>query len=451
MNLWPHQTAIIEAAHTQLRAGRRSLLLVLPTGAGKTYTAVSMGRASFERDNRVLWIVHRQELIRQAADALRSCDVPCGIIAPWSARSWEPVQVASIQTLLARGERPDANLLIVDEAHHVVSPEYFKLRSDYASAYVIGLTATPCRMDGVGLGMAFDALVPGPQPRELIAAGHLVPATVIAPQHATDHAADHPVDAYRKFLSGRRTIVFCASVESARTLASEFTLAGIPAACVDGEMDDDLRAREIERFKRGDLAVLTNMHVLTEGFDCRETSGIILARKVGSEPSLIQMTGRGMRCAPGKSDLIVVDLFGSCLALGILPDSDRIYSLDGKGVRSGECAEGIRQCKSCGRVFVASQWGDAGCPACGFIDKRRRDPRIVRQEMTTIQAAKMVTESGQAKVAFLRNELRRCACTIKRDGSPVKPGAALVAFKARFHHWPNEVTKQAAGWPRGGA
>jgi hypothetical protein len=373
------------------------------------------------------------------------------MIAPWSARTWEPVQVASIQTMIARGIRPDADVVVVDEAHHVVSPEYFRVRSDYSSALVIGLTATPCRMDGVGLGTAFDALVPGPQPRELIAAGHLVPATVIAPSHATDSAADHPVDAYRKFLSGRRAIVFCSSVEAARTLAGEFTLAGIPAACVDGEMDDDKRAQEIERFKRGDLAVLTNMHVLTEGFDCRETSGIILARKVGSEPALIQMTGRGMRCAPGKVDLIVVDLFGSCLALGILPDSDRVYSLDGKGVRSGDCAEGIRQCKSCGRVFLASQWGDAGCPACGFVDKRRRDPRIVRQEMTAIQAAKLATDSGQAKAEFLRRELRRCACMRKRDGSPMKPGAALIAFKSKFHHWPNEATKQAAGWPRGGA
>lgn len=449
MDLWPHQTALIDGARDAYRQGSRAILLAMPTGAGKTLVGATLGSNASAKGSRVLWIAHRIELVRQAAASIRACGVRCGIVAPDEPHVDAPVQVASMQTLLARDLHIDADVLVADEAHHIVAPEFFTLRERYEDALVIGLTATPCRADGVGLHAAFTSIVAGPQPRELIASGHLVPAIVLAPSDATDHAAAHPLDVYGAHLAGRQAIVFCESVTAAKALAVEFSCAGIPAQCVDGAMDPYARAYAIESFRRGALQALTNVHVLTEGFDVRGVSGIILARKVSSELAYIQMTGRGMRCAEGKSDLIVVDLFGSSCALGILPDSDRTYSLEGRGVRASTGDDTIRQCKACGRIFPASKWGAAGCPNCGFVDQRRKDPKVMRRELVELQAANIARGAGQAKVDFLRAQLQRCATTITRAGVPMKPGAALVQFAKRFRHWPNEAMKVAAGWPTG--
>jgi DNA repair protein RadD len=449
MNLWPHQQRTIDQTRALLREGKRAPLIVLPTGAGKTRTACAMIQGAFAKGHHALWIVHRIELVQQAADAIRACGVPCGIITPQHRASWEPVQVASIQTLIAREQRPPADLLIADEAHHLVAESYLTVREHYRSAYVIGLTATPCRSDGVGLGNAFDSIVGCVQPAELIASGQLVKCRVLGPATSTDAAAEHVVDAYRQHADGRRAIVFCSSVKAAEEEASKLTMAGIPARNVDGRMGADKRAEAIELFRSGHLRALTNMHVLTEGFDVRSTGAIILARKFGSESAYIQATGRGMRADEGKSDCVVVDLFGSSHALGILPDSDRIYSLEGKGVRSGDAVESITQCRCCGRVFRAAVFRDSKCPACGWVRPGRVDPAVARARIVELQARQVASASGQVKVDFLRAQLVRCSQTMTKAGVPMKPGAALIAFKARFHHWPNEAMRQQAGWPTG--
>lgn len=448
--LWPHQIRYLARARELYRQGKRSILCCLPTGAGKTRLAVAIVGSSSSRGNRVLWIVHRAELVQQAADELREAGVPCGIIAPWAPRTWEPVQVASIKTLIARDLRPEANILVADEAHHLVAPTFFDVRKDYPEALVIGLTATPARADNVGLGSAFDCIVGEVQPRELITSGHLVPAIVKGPSQACDKLAAAPVDAYREHCAGRKAIVFCGSIKAASDLAAEFALAGIPARSVDGKMKDEDRTAAIAAFRRGSLQVLTNVHVLTEGFDVRETGAILLARKMGSEAAYIQACGRGMRRAEGKRDCIVVDLLGTSYALGILPDSDRVYSLEGKGVKAScDGAIAISQCRACGSVFRATVFADSRCPACGWVRPGRPDPTVERARISEIQARQVATASGQAKVEYLREQLVRCATMKKKDGTPYKPGAALIAFKARFHHWPTEAMRQAAGWPTG--
>ncbi len=445
MRLWPHQERYIVRAREQFKLGRRALLLVLPTGAGKTVLATALARAHFGKSGRVLWIVHRAELIKQAAASLRKADVPCGIIAPWAPRTYEPVQVASIQTLIARNQvLEDITMLVIDEAHHIVADTYLQVRRQYPAAIVIGLTATPGRADNRGLGNAFDSMIAEVQPRELIALHEqdpsmgLTPVRVIGPRAAVDNLCDYPVDAYRADCDGRQCIAFVGSVKEAARLASAFSVAGYPARSIDGSMDDADRERNIDAFRSGALRVLTSVQVLTEGFDAPETSAVILARKVGSEVTYIQMTGRGMRAAPGKRDCIVLDLYGSSHALKILPDSDRNYSLEGSAVRSamGELQE-ITQCKGCGRWFPCGVFAGGQCPTCGWTRPAKPDPRVVHQEKIELQYSRLSNPTNTAKIAWLQTELA------KRRG---RMGGILIAFNRKFHHFPNTALRQSSGF-----
>ena len=345
--LRPYQSAAVEATIAHAKAGRRRICIAAPCGAGKTRIGVEVCARARAKNSRVLWLTHRQELIRQSHRALRNEGVEAGIIAPWTSRTFERIEVASIQTLTARDMRPDADLLILDEAHHFASEEWIQVIRSYPKAVIVGLTATPSRSDGIGLGVIFNALVPVCQPKDLIAAGNLVPATVIGPSVAVSNLAAYPVDFYRQHCENKKAVVFCSTIKEARDLAGLFTLAGIQAGCIDSQMDDTDRERCLEDYASGRVKVLTSVNVFLEGWDAPETFAVILARKMGSEVAYIQATGRAMRPFPGKSRCVIGDLYGSSHGLGILPASDRVYSLEGKGVAGvkRELIE-ITQCKA---------------------------------------------------------------------------------------------------------
>jgi superfamily II DNA or RNA helicase len=186
--LRPYQVEVIAKFDAEVAAGRRRVLLVVPTASGKTVIAGAIIAKAASAGWRILFLAHRRELIQQASRKLHAVSVDHGIIqAGFSRRLGVHVQVASVQTLHARAIRstgmdlPPADIVIVDEAHHVRARTYQRLLLAYPKAIVLGLTATPCRSDGRGLGNAFDVLVEGPPVAELVAAGYLVPTKVYAP------------------------------------------------------------------------------------------------------------------------------------------------------------------------------------------------------------------------------------------------------------------------------
>lgn len=443
--LWPHQTRYVQRCREAYRAGFRSMCLVLPTGAGKTILAVALAHGQLARGGKVLWLVHRIELAEQARDALRDAGIPAGIISPNHPRTHEAVQIASIETLIARNlVLPGITMLVIDECHHIMADTYIDVRRQYPGILVIGLTATPGRADGRGLKDAFDCMIAEVQPRELIAlheqnpAVGLVPVKVIGPAIAVNNAAAYPVDLYLARAKGRKAIAFTSTVKQAEDLAEAFRLAGIPARCVDGNMDATERADTLSDFRAGNLQVLTNVMVLTEGFDCREVSCVILASKVGSPVAYVQKTGRGMRCAPGKKDCLVLDLFGSSHELQMLPDSDREYSLEGTSVRAvkRELIE-IIQCKSCGEWFSAGVFAGGKCPGCGWIKPSKPDPRVVHQEMIELQFERLSRPTDAVKVDWIKDQLAR-----QRGGV----GGILTAFYRKFHHYPNTAMREKSGF-----
>lgn len=372
MNLRPYQNRAIADLRAAYASGRRAPCLVLPTGGGKTVIAAAIVQGALARGNRVLFLVHRQELLAQSVHKLESAGIhDLRIIQAGSdlGSPTAPVAVASIPTLTRWIDRmPAADLVIVDEAHHVKAKTWGKLTDHYAASRLLGLTATPQRADGKPLGDVFDSLVVGSTVRELTDEGHLVPCRVYGPPEDMDANAMalSPADAYRRHADGARAVVFCVSVQHAIRVAAEMNEAGIKTGVITGTMDRGLRRQTLADLDSGTIRAVASCHVLTEGWDSPNVAVCILARRPAHTGLFLQMAGRVLRPAPGKTHATLIDLRGSVWVHGP-PDLDREFTLDGKGISKVD-REAIRQCLSCGGVYKS---GPRACPLCGVEPQRK--------------------------------------------------------------------------------
>jgi DNA repair protein RadD len=282
----------------------KSALYVLPTGGGKTVIASAVIERAVQRGERVLVLTHRREILKQTSLKL---PIEHGLIQAGLNIDLEyPVQVASVQTLWARCMRTDklslpvANLIIIDEAHHVGARTWRLILDEYPNARRLGLTATPCRGDGRGLGNYFDDLIEGPQIPELIGTKHLVPAVYYAPanpdllgvetrqgDYVVSQLADRMnrndlvgdiVSNWHKLAQRRKTLVFCVDVAHSVHIKDEFVKSGVRAEHVDGSTPKSERDAILARLASGETELVANCMVLTEGFDLPAISCIVLAR-----------------------------------------------------------------------------------------------------------------------------------------------------------------------------
>lgn len=239
IDLRDYQQAAVTRVRDAMRAGGKRVVLVLPTGAGKTRTGSAIVERAVARGSRVVWLAHRTELIEQTAKTLHDFGLPVGVVAAssaWPIDPSAPVQVCSVQTLLAREHRPPADLLVWDECHHASesAPTWAALLAAYPEVRTLGLTATPERGDGSGLAPLFDQLVVGVTVRDLTEQGHLVPCEVSRPGRLLKpgELARDPLEAYRADANGMQGFLFAKSVEEAQRYAEQFTAAGVRAVCV---------------------------------------------------------------------------------------------------------------------------------------------------------------------------------------------------------------------------
>jgi len=359
-----------------------------------------------------VWVAHRGELLDNAA---------AGFPYLWPDR-------LKFQMIQAR-ELPVADWYVLDECHHLYGTPLWSKRVEACRGKpTLALTATPERGDGAALGNLADALVVAAQPRQLIADGFLVPCDVIAPAGVTRQMSEDPVNAYQKHAPGQKAICFCRDVKHAQKVADDFRDAGIPAGCVDGRMPEELRAARLAAHRSGELLVLTNVQILTEGYDDPSVSCCILCAGVSSAGAFIQRVGRIVRPYPGKTRATVIDLRGSVFLWG-LPDEDRVYSLEGKAISTGgDVTEAIRQCKVCQRVFRAKEYVDATCPSCGARSKGKPDPRIRREVMQKVLA----THTQDDKARKLK-ELERISFV-----RGYKYGWVMKRFHLMYGHYPRK-------------
>jgi len=449
-----YQVSAVRRARESRKAGNKSILLVGPTGMGKTVLATMLAQGAIQKDKRIGFFVHREELQDQAAAAFKRIGVDAGIVrGNAQGRSWMQLQIVSIQTAAIRGVNDRFDLVFLDEAHHFVAEQWRKpidkIRADDTT--IIGLTATPDRGDGKGLGGEtgiFDDLIVVCQPLELIEAGHLVPCRVVGPTKSTQTLAEDPVAAYKEWARGAKTIVFCRKVSYAKKLATHFTAAGFPAACVDGNMDETKRAETIERFRNGQLMVLTNVMVLTEGFDVPATSCVITTTGASAPAPLIQKVGRAMRPYPGKTECVHIDLRGAWFDVAMLPGDDRSFSLQGTAITAIEREEGtcIARCPNCGLMFRANDFQDSRCPGCGYKRPGREDPRVRRARMAVMDAG----TGNDLRIKWLARKISEGRRLRKADGTPYKATAwAVHQYVKRFGAetrlpWPsNDIVKAA--------
>lgn len=435
MQLYADQEIFVDAIRQAFRDGAKAPLGVAPTGSGKTQCFSFICKGAQARGHGVIIMAHRIELIDQISNALTSWGVSHGIIAAgYRMDRGYNVYVASVFTLIKRLDFFHPDLIVIDEAHHCTATTVWgRIAAAYPKARRLGVTATPCRMGGQGLGDMFDKLVMGPTPQELISMGRLCPLEVWAPptvntdkfhKRGGDFARDELITAfdkpsitgsavehYKKLVDNTQAAAFCISIEHAKHVAGEFRAAGYSAESIDGTLDREIRRSIIEDYARGKIKVLTSCDLISEGFDCPRIEVGISLRPTQSLGLWLQQCGRILRTHLGKTRAVLLDHAGNTLRHG-LPTEDRAWSLavsETTGKRTG-ATPGVRICPAC---FSAQPSRKPRCQLCGApfpveprkVEKKKGQLEKLTPEMLAASAKRQ--EVGMTRDLAALTELGR--------------------------------------------
>lgn len=375
-----YQLSAVSRVTERLKNGER-VVLVAPTGSGKTYMGALIALAAW---GRVLWVAHRRELLYQAAQQFRDLGQQVGVLSAHDAENLDArIIVAGVRSA---SKVQGVHVVVVDECHRVLAPTYLKLLQPGTT--VLGLTATPWRLDGAGLSRVFQSVEVAAQTRELITAGVIVgPVTYgISLERARNLVAglgrsndDYTVSELEAAMSRAsivgdvvaehsrvanelRTIVFAVTRAHAKKLAARFRSAGKAAESLDGSMNRNARTEILARFASGVTQILVNVDVLSEGFDMSEVDCVSMTRPTRSITRYLQYVGRAMR-PHGATAPIVLDHVGNVWRHG-LPDEDRTWTLaDRARSKMRASASPVMVCPSCGLCSAVAQ---LTCLGCGF-------------------------------------------------------------------------------------
>lgn len=349
-----YQSDLLSKIHTSWRAGSRRIMVQSPTGSGKTVLMGHIAKKVSCRGKRVLILAHRQELIEQAADKVGTISgLPVGIVkAGYEPNYSHSIQVASVQSLVNRIDLlSKIDLIIVDEAHHSPATTYRRILAAYPEAYILGVTATPYRLNGTSFRELYDELVCGMSIAELIDCGFLSKYRMFADakpmitkgakiKHGDYAVADiarlnnarflgtNLVESYRRYANGLRCLVFALNIQHSIEIVASYNAAGVTAIHLDGKTPQVDRAEALKQFALGRVRVISNCQLFDEGFDLPALEAVQLAVPTQSLSRYLQMVGRAMRPAEGKENAIIIDHTDNWQIHG-LPDAERIWTLDG--------------------------------------------------------------------------------------------------------------------------
>lgn len=417
-------------------------MLCLPTGAGKTSVAAEIIRRATQRGRRSVFLVHRRELVDQAVERLAQFGIRAGrILAGHPEARALPVQVASIPTLLRRTHWP-ADLVIVDECAHAVSESWKRCLDRYTGATVIGLTATPIRLDGRGLGDLFGCIVEPVTTRELIDQGYLVEPRVFAPPvdlsgvkiQAGDYALPQIAErmtkltgsiteTWKKHAEGQSTVAFAVNVEHSNAIVDAFRAIGVRAEHVDYKTAPSERARILRDLRFGRLNLVSQVQLLSEGWDMPALQCAILARPTKSLALFRQMVGRVMR-PPGP--VLVLDHAGNHHEHGLVTDPIA-WSLD-TPERKARAVGSVRTCAVCFAIIPPLA---EVCPACGAAIEKRAEsqPPGVDNPGELVAFTPKPVPRDEKRDTYRGLVLRASACGYRL-------GWARNQYRQQFGTWP---------------
>ena len=400
INLRPRQQQALDDLRYAYGTGARAPILVAPTGFGKTATATEIVRQSVAKGRRVWFLAHLREILHDTSARLTAAGIRHGHIQSGRSSDYSlPVQIVAVATAARRSHLPRPDLLIIDECHLAVANSYRQVIQSAGNPQLLGLTGTPLRLDGRGLGEVFDRLVFTCGTAELVDEGLLAPVRVFAPpgvdlnglrkrggdfdQGQASELLSRPAvvgDAlshWQKLCQGRRGVAFCTSIAHAQAVAEQWQRAGYRAMAVHGGCDDRERREAINGLRAGRLDLVACAQLWVAGVDVPEIDAVIWLRPTQSLTVWLQGNGRGLRIAPGKRDLLILDHVGNIGRLGH-PLDPREWTLEGRAKRDGERALSIKVCPAC---FSAVASKAQSCPECGhrFTPERRELQHIPGQ------------------------------------------------------------------------
>lgn len=437
--LYPYQQKAVAALVPLLRKKRR-VVAVSPTGSGKTVVGVAT-LLKMGKKIRVLWVAHRIELLEQARDKAHEIaslsgipESDIGLLAgPDRVNIHARILVASVGSVVNRVDDLDTfDLIVVDEAHRTNANTYQRILGAWPGAMVLGLTATPKRLDGKALGDSFNALYEIATQSQLlrekriakidtygfpaeklkkILAGVATDANDYSRKKLGERMGNNVlvgdvVKAYQKRGGGEAAICFAASREHAQKLVQRFKKAKLQVEYVDGDTDREEREDIIRSFKNDEFDILVNVDVLTEGFDCGAKC-IIDACPTKSVTRYLQRVGRGVRRV-GDKVCIYLDHAGN-YDRHKPPQDDRAWTLDGK-VKNGEVVSGeevCRVCQHCGLKSMVSP-GTKVCPECGEMYSE------VKRKLSEMKHLELVRRNKKAEEEKARRVIYKKISVLKK-------------------------------------
>jgi superfamily II DNA or RNA helicase len=462
-----YQHRAVASVRSAFMSGCRSVVMVMPTGAGKSVVFGEIIRLAVEKGSTVLWLVHRRNLVLQMKATLERFGVPAGVImAGVDSDTNESVQVGTIQTYARRLQLDsldrnrffiNADLVMVDEAHRVCSKQYKDVLDLYREKRVVGCTATPCRADGRGLGEVFERIVDVVGVADLTANGYLAPAKYYVPSEPdlreirivrgdydvkelgkrtnTPKLVGDVVENWLRLAEGLPTIVFAVNVKHSIALRDEFRKRGINAEHLDARSTDDERDFVFGEVERGRVSVVCNVAVYQEGLDVPGISCVVMARPTKSLGLYRQSCGRGLRPQMGKT-AIIIDHGGVVAEHGFL-DEPVYWTLDGKERAWKKPKRDKKQprpvkCNVCAYVFT----GGNVCPECGSPVKSFGKP------VDAVDAE--LVEARPDKVGI--EEKRRYLGMLKwwQANKNKNPKIINAKYRNRFGCWPHHTIKDVS-------
>jgi len=424
-----------------------------------------IAKETAKRGIRSLILAHRTELLDQISGTLERAGVDHGFIAAGRPVKLPPmVQVGGVATVANRLDQINApGVIILDEAHHAVAGSWRKILDRYPDAKVLGVTATPQRLDGKGLGDSFDILIRGPEVADLITDGYLTKPVYYAPPNAIISAkwrttagdwnkADMEKDVkaitgdlvqtWQKYALNVPTIAFCISVNHAELLADAFVKMGIPAATLHGSLSPAVRTERVNALASGSLTVLTTCDLVSEGFDLPAVGCGIMARPTQSLGLWLQQLGRLLRLSPGKTEAIVLDHVGNTRRHGFAEEV-REWSLDGKKRKKkseDEEVVAVATCPQCFAVFPPAPV----CPqCCAAIEGKKREIKTQDGELQ-----KLTQEDIERQKELRKSELKACRDLESLIALGKKRNYKNPVFWARKIMESRDAWKKRNGWGR---